>query len=75
MAVGSGLVKLLAASCPFWCECPGEVTGMATRERVINRRVWTYARDYYFWTPQYNSYKTHEVWYKPGDKFFYFYNP
>jgi len=22
MAVGSGLVKLLAASCPFWCECP-----------------------------------------------------
>jgi len=48
---------------------------MATRERVINRRVWTYARDYYFWTPQYNSYKTHEVWYKPGDKFFYFYNP
>jgi hypothetical protein len=35
----------------------------------------TYQRNLYFWTPHYNGYKTHIVWYKPGDNCFYFYNP
>jgi hypothetical protein len=38
MAAGSGLVKLLAASCLFWCECP-EAEGNHTRVDDTQLRV------------------------------------